>query len=202
MRFCGQCTADGNCRQCRRKKKSRIHAKVFTSLLFPNAGKYTKIIFFFQGKQCILRMNNPSILASLPRKIKLSPKIAQGGSAIKFAHNQQCNASSDINSLSDVDKQPELWWARGDLNPHSFRNWNLNPACLPFHHAPRNMQADESNEGNAGQQYRELVPYLASAAFSSAAGASSSLISSTQTHCRSTILAASPLRVKSLRMRV
>ena len=19
---------------------------------------------------------------------------------------------------------------------HSFRNWNLNPACLPFHHAP------------------------------------------------------------------
>ena len=26
-----------------------------------------------------------------------------------------------------------LWWPLGDLNPHSFRNWNLNPACLPFH---------------------------------------------------------------------
>ena len=43
--------------------------------------------------------------------------------------------------------------------------------------------------------------YFASAAFSPAAGASS-LISSTQTHCSNTIFAASPLRVKSLRMRV
>ena len=23
------------------------------------------------------------------------------------------------------------WW---DLNPHALRHWNLNPACLPFHH--------------------------------------------------------------------
>lgn len=31
-----------------------------------------------------------------------------------------------------------FWWARRDSNPHSFRNRNLNPACLPFHHAPAN----------------------------------------------------------------
>ena len=29
-------------------------------------------------------------------------------------------------------------WARGELNPYALRHWNLNPACLPFHHSPIN----------------------------------------------------------------
>ena len=68
--------------------------------------------------------------------------------------------------------------------------------------AREKAQADGSYQGFAGLPLRGLTPpHFASAAFSSAAGASS-LISSTQTHCSSTIFAASPLRVNSLRMRV
>ncbi len=56
--------------------------------------------------------------------------------------------------------------------------------------------------GFVGLEHKGCFPfYLASAAAASAAGASS-LISSTQTHWKSTIFAASPLRVYSLRMRV
>ena len=63
-------------------------------------------------------------------------------------------------------------------------------------------QADGSAPGFVGLRKERGKPsYFASSAVASATGASS-LISSTQTHCRSTIFAASPLRVKSLRMRV
>ena len=70
--------------------------------------------------------------------------------------------------------------------------------------ALKKTQTDGSEDGLAGLSQKGHAPsYFASAALASAAGASSlSLISSTQTHCSSTIFAASPLRVNSLRMRV
>ena len=68
--------------------------------------------------------------------------------------------------------------------------------------APENNRPTDPDEDSPAHCGRMKAPlYFASSAFASVAGASS-LISSTQTHCRSTIFAASPLRVNSLRMRV
>ncbi len=51
---------------------------------------------------------------------------------------------------------------RRDLNPHGLRHWNLNPACLPFHHA--RITGHASAGAPQGQQMRQPAPPVESPA--------------------------------------
>ena len=49
---------------------------------------------------------------------------------------------------------------RRDLNPHGLRHWNLNPACLPFHHA--RMLGHPVTGAPRTQQMRQPAPAVES----------------------------------------